>query len=52
MSKYKKYFQDWAMQGLYERLRDDNYSPREARQEVITRFKEYDEGKPLSIFIK
>ena len=48
---YKKLFQDFAMQSLYETLRDDGKTKNQAVKEVTARFKEYDEGKPLSIFI-
>jgi hypothetical protein len=45
MPKYKRFFQDWAMQGLYETFRRSNMDTKRARREVISRFKEYDEEK-------
>jgi hypothetical protein len=40
------------MQRMYEELRQDGKSQKEAIKEVSVRFSEYDEGLPLSVFVK
>jgi hypothetical protein len=49
---YKKQFDDIAMQTLYESLRDEGKGIYLAINETVIRFREYDENKPLSIFVK
>jgi len=52
MKHYKKQFEDIAMQNLYESIRESGISLHWAINETVIRFREYDEGKPLSIFAK